>query len=86
MVLWVEQAGLSWALLLLYVALAEATHWCLSGLWSGLEGPDTCTHMPGWLEGQAAFRVLYQEFVNKVLECTHSYNDRCLYKRYVLFT
>lgn len=80
-----DQAGSAGASAL-YVALTEAAHWCFSGLESGLEGPDTCAHMPAWLEGQAAFRVLYQEFVNKVLGCTHSFNDRCLNKRYVLFT
>lgn len=39
MVLWVGQAGLSWVILLLYVALTEATHWNSSALRSDLEGP-----------------------------------------------
>lgn len=46
LVLWVHQTGLSWVILLLYVALTEVTHWYFSAFWSGLE-------CPGWLYSHA---------------------------------
>lgn len=52
MVPWVDQAGFSWVILLLCVALAKVTHWCLSGVWCG--GPAwLCSH--DWVVGRPAF-------------------------------